>query len=329
MMNFTYTPKYKKTPSDELFKQLYGFYPKKAGTSHELISTATYWHLIEKDNIADVILENKFVESKHDVRVKDVAEHQIDGIVELNNKKGKTISRIALEAKDHNQSNKGKNVPIDEVQKLDSTIRDIESFEEGVFFTSTDFTSESLNFIKGLSPRKHQKNIKLYTARPSKKEDERDRINGFIIKTTVKIQHRIIYPVLGINLVAFPALKCEYGEDLPIYDNNKNQISSISQAIVAQYGEKNIPLNGFVKIRGYFPHMGNLIPIIGFAYGTVEEILNFPDREVKPDGKPVLYVKSLIDGDVDVLITDTDLKTKINKLLKRKGIDVNKIKVEP
>ena len=94
-MNFTYTPKYKKTPSDELFKQLYCFYPKKAGTSHELISTATYWHLIEKDNIVDVILENKFVESKHDVRVKDVAEHQIDGIVELKNKKGKII-RINL-----------------------------------------------------------------------------------------------------------------------------------------------------------------------------------------------------------------------------------------
>lgn len=328
MMNFTYTPKYKRTPSDELFKLLYGFYPKKAGASHELISTATYWHLIEKENIADIILENKRVESKHDVRVKDVAGHQIDGIIELKNKKGKTISKIALEAKDHNQGDKEKNVSKGEVQKLDSTIRDIDSLGEGVFFTSTDFTPESLNFTKGLSPRKHQKNIKLYKARPSNKEDERGRINGYIIKCTAKIPNRIIYPYISSNLVALPALMCEYGEDFPILNKNKVQISSISQAIIAQYGN-NIPPKGCVNIQGFFPHMGNLIPIIGFVYDTVEEILKFPDKEVKPNGTPVLYVKSLIKEDVDVLLTDTDLKTKINVLLNNKGINIHKIYVEP
>lgn len=328
-MNFTHTPKYEKTPSDELFKQLYGFYPKKAGTSHELISAATYWHLIENENIADVIMENKFVESKHDVRVKDVAEHQIDGIIELKNKKGKIINKIALEAKDHYQNNKGKNVPKGEVQKLDSTIRDIESFGEGVFFTSTDFTPESLNFIKGLSPRKHQKNIKLYKVRPSKKEDERGRIKGFIIKSTARISHRIIYPYISYNTVAFPALMCECGEDYPILDIKKNQISSICQAIVQQYGNENIPQKGVVNIRGYLQHMGNIIPIIGFVYDTIEEVLSFPDKEVKPNGNPVLYVESLIDGNVDILLTDTDLKTKIDVLLNQKGIEINKIKVEP
>lgn len=326
MMNFTLNPKYKKTPSEELFYQLFGFYPKKAGTAFELIATAVMWYLAEKDDIVNVVLNKSFFSGSHDIKVKDVASHQIDGIISCKNKDGKAICEMALEAKDHNQNSKAKKVEIEEVQKLDSTIRDIERFDSGVFFTSTDFTKEAINFVKGLNPQKHQKDIKVYKSRPSTKEDEAGRIKGFRINYSFNIPYHLIVPYFSNNSHLPYPIVCVYGNPLPIYNAQGQQISDSSQEIIKKYGDNSNVIGGFVGIVGCLKNLfnGNLDPIIGFAFATKIETIS-DTQEIKPNGNPILYVKSIIDENVDILLTDTDLKEKISLLLKAKDIDVDNI----
>ena len=76
MMNFTLNPKYRKTPSEDLFYKLFGFYPKKAGTAFELIATAVMWHLVEKEDIANVILQESSFNASHDVKERSVIENK-------------------------------------------------------------------------------------------------------------------------------------------------------------------------------------------------------------------------------------------------------------
>ena len=328
MMNFTLNPKYRKTPSEDLFYKLFGFYPKKAGTAFELIATAVMWHLVEKEDIANVILQESSFNASHDVKVKDVAKHQIDGIITCKNAYHKTICEIALEAKDHNQNNKAKKVEIEEVQKLDSTIRDIEKFDSGVFFTSTDFTQDAINFVSGLSPKKHQKAIKIFKSRPSTKEDEKGRIKGFVINYSFKIPHKLILPYFSEDCHLSYPIFCEYGNPLPIYNKQGKLITESSQEIIKKFGDDNNVIGGFVDIEGYLKNLsnGNLDSIIGFAFTTQIETIN-ETHEIKPNGEPILYVKSMIDENVDVLITDTDLKNKITIILREKGIDISKIRL--
>lgn len=325
MINFTHNPKYKRTPSDELFYKLFGCYPKKAGTAFELIATSAMWCLAEKDHTASVFLGEEIINSKHDEKVKDVATHQIDGIIECRNKKGKIISQIVLEAKDHHQNKKGKNVAIGEVQKLESTMRDIEYFDSGVFFTSTDYSSESIKFAKGLSPKKHQKKIKLFKSRPSIKEDELNRIKKILLNLTTCIPHYFIYPYITRNAVLFPPIVSEYFAPLYIYDEHQKKVC-INHILTEQYGELHKETKGFVHMNGYIEIYEDLIPIIGFSFQRVDEVIT-ETREIGPNGNPMLYVKSITDGNVDTLITDTDLKDKIKQLLYEKNIDIEHIKI--
>ncbi len=46
MLNKTQKPNYKKSEIDELFYELYGFYPKKEGQSYELLVGAVLKFLI-------------------------------------------------------------------------------------------------------------------------------------------------------------------------------------------------------------------------------------------------------------------------------------------
>ncbi len=154
----------KKSPLDELFNELYGYYPKKAGTAYELL-VAGALKIITGDNIKyDQHLRGTYSET----------DYQIDGL--------NVDKKQMIEAKDYT-INKRK-VGRTDLQKLQGALTDLD-VDKGLFASATDYTKPAKKYSASSSKNPVQKAIELYNIRQSTELDEKGRINKFVINLNV------------------------------------------------------------------------------------------------------------------------------------------------
>ena len=118
----------KKSPIDNLFNELYGYYPKKAGTAYELL-VAGALKIITGENIKyDQHLKGNYSET----------DYQLDGLNVNQNQ--------MIEAKDYSISNS--KVGRDDIQKLQGALSDL-NVDKGLFASATDYTKPAKKYSDG------------------------------------------------------------------------------------------------------------------------------------------------------------------------------------
>lgn len=155
-----------KSPIDEIFKELYGYYPNKAGQAYELLVAAAF----------KAITGRKIGYDQHQRGIYSKTDYQVDAVVHSDT--GKDM----VEAKDYTIDER--KVGRSDLQKLQGALTDLE-FEKGIFASATDYTKPAKKYADGAKINPNQKGIELYHIRPSTELDEEGRIKKFIINMTV------------------------------------------------------------------------------------------------------------------------------------------------
>lgn len=145
---------YKKSPIDELFKKLIGYYPTKEGAAYEIISIAVLSLIENKD-----AKHNQFLVGQSD------SQYQLDGLIDGN---------IMVEAKDYTK--RKDKVGRDDLQKLEGALTDLPQIKKGYFTSATEYTEPAQKYATGSSTNPLQKEIIPIELRPSTEEDEKGRI---------------------------------------------------------------------------------------------------------------------------------------------------------
>jgi hypothetical protein len=154
----------KKSPIDELFFELYGYYPNKAGTAYELLVAAALKVVTGEKIKYDQHLRGEYSET----------DYQIDG---LNENKSQIV-----EAKDYTINKKKVGRP--DLQKFQGALSDLD-VESGLFASATEYTNPAKKYSDSSEKNPLQKQIELYNIRPSTELDEKGRINKFIVDMTM------------------------------------------------------------------------------------------------------------------------------------------------
>lgn len=150
----------RKSPIDELFFELYGFYPNKAGSAYEII-VASAIKIITGDNI-------KY--NQHLKGIYSESDYQLDGL--------NVDKKQMIEAKDYTINKK--KVGRDDLQKLQGALSDLD-VEKGIFASATDYTKPAKKYSESSGKNPLHKEIELYNIRESTELDEKGRINKFEI----------------------------------------------------------------------------------------------------------------------------------------------------
>lgn len=161
----------KKSPIDNIFKEIYGYSPTKLGTAYEKIAT-----------IAAYLIDGG--EVKHDAKLRGQFSktlYQID--VHHQNKNSSSMGEV----KDYTFQNKKVGRP--DLQKLGGALPDLENIQSGTFFSATGYTKPAKQYARQ-AQNIIGKPIALYGLRPSTEIDEK----GFI--KTIRIKTHISLPLL-------------------------------------------------------------------------------------------------------------------------------------
>jgi hypothetical protein len=117
---------YEKSPIDDFFFSLFGFYPTKAGQSYELLVNAVLKLINEESKVS----YDQYVKGEYSNQV-----YQIDGI----------IDERSIEAKDHTIKNE--KVARPEIQTQEGGLIDL-PFKEGIFASATGYTRNAKNSLR-------------------------------------------------------------------------------------------------------------------------------------------------------------------------------------
>lgn len=292
------------SPVDELFKQLYGFVPNKAGAAYEMLSTLSY--AIVKD-----------VHVQHNQNIKSNfcdTDYQIDGLV--NNEDG---SKVMIEAKDY--TIRKEKVGRGDLQKMQGALTDL-TFECGKFTSATDYSKDAIEYAKGTHINPRQIPIDLLHIRPSTEDDRKGRVEEVHIQIHVKsldFNSTSIKPIFGKDSKAFfkekgllglpikAAIDSVFHKDgsvlttIEAYSKSLNDKSKLDYENTKFIAGKDFFDDAFILIGDY-----GLCPIDGFEYNV--NIFEYETEFIiRQDGKPVLLIKSH-DGSINKLITDEQLR---------------------
>lgn len=296
---------------DSLCQSLFGFTPKKAGTSFEIITDCVIGAL-KKSYKLD---HNAFISSSY-----SADEFQLDGIAEDEFTKVKAF----IECKNYNAS--GAPVGRDDIQKLAGGLLVLNDIDQGIFSSATGYTKPAQQYSKDLKAA-GQKPIELYTIRPSTDADLNGRIRtielNFII-VTLDFDHAAYAPEFTkeameklISMGDRVGIKVDkiYNslgniiytmEELTAQVNGKYDLQG-GNALKEVQGKWDFGDDGFLKIDGEDIQIKSIeykIPVLQ----TVETVM--------VTGKdPLIYVRTA-DGSIDKLITAKELKEQY-KLLTR------------
>ena len=155
---------YAKSPIDDFFYGIYGFYPKKAGQSYELLVNAALKIVNKNSDVKyDQFREGIYSQQKY----------QLDGIKD---------EKESVEAKDYTLRNEKVGRP--DVQKQEGGLIDL-PYEGGIFASATGYTRNAEKYAEGTYKNPNGKPIDLYDIRPSTEEDEKERVKTVILHFTV------------------------------------------------------------------------------------------------------------------------------------------------
>lgn len=297
--------KYKKSPIDDLFYNLMGHYPSKEGKAYEIISTAVLGLIENKEAVHDKYLIGES-ESKY----------QLDGLIDEN---------IMLEAKDYT---KAKNkVGRGDLQKLQGALTDLPQIKKGYFASATNYTMPAQRYAKGSSTNSYQKEIVPIELRPSILDDEKERIKEIVLNITAVFPdfHAGKYEVLflcnerqklenyikELKLNEFHLqIHCFYNEQGDVIETMEN----LSNIQFPKFEMEATEIEGVFNISAFVKVERRLFAIEGIKYRIpIQHSEN--TFMIKSNGNATILVKSDKLG-INKLITDTDMKNAINKVLK-------------
>ena len=295
----------KKSTIDELFYQLYGYCPKKAGTSLEILSGIAY-SIIKKDVVV-----------KHDQKIKsdfcDTA-YQLDGLVARPDGANEMI-----EAKDYTARNE--RVGRGDLQKMQGALTDLD-VQRGKFVSATDYTKDAKEYAKGTQRNRRQVPIDLFQIYPSTKEDEKGRVKEIVVSLNARCldfassQIKPIFDEKGLEFLkshGFSNRHLALRID-GIYDKNGKVMQSIKEftqglnKLVDIKDSNQKEIIGETKMDGAYIKMVNdmLCPIAGLSYKVTIDDFNY-EYSITQEGKPILLIRNL-DGSTNKLLTDEELK---------------------
>jgi len=289
---------YEKSPIDDFFYSLYGFYPSKAGKSFELLTNAAL-KILNKES---KVFYDQFIDGTYSKQ-----KYQIDGI----------IDNISIESKDHTIN--GDKVGRPEVQNQEGGLIDL-PFAEGIFSSATGYTRNAKKYAKGTEENPNAKRIELYNIRPSSITDEEGRVKTVILDfhiTSLNYKYAIFNPTFtkeGMNILGnlFPNGKHPIKLDAILNDDSSvfltiedwtkslNYEYSLNDDIEHLIGSANFP-DKYININE------NMIGITNINY-KIPIQKSSEQIKIERDGNACLYVKNE-SGTVDTLLTDIKMKS--------------------
>jgi hypothetical protein len=288
-----------KSPIDQLFFDLYGYYPPKAGQAYEMIVAASLKLLLQKDIEYDQRERGSYSETVY----------QLDGVI----KEGDDKSMI--EAKDYTIDER--KVGRADIQKLQGALTDL-SVDKGIFASATDYTKPAEKYAASSLQNPLQKPIELFHIRPSIHQDETGRINKIIINMSM---HWANYrsakwiPVWTKN--GFAELEKDGLTSKEIsfmidkfYDKDGSTLITIHDLTKfdspGTIWEKDFVSKGSWVINGYLKIQDKLYEVKALSY-EVPYLVSEEEIVIESEGTPRLFIKNS-DGSIDKLITDKELK---------------------
>ena len=293
----------KHSPIDDLYNEIFGEYPQKAGTALERLATIAYNEIRAQRTKVDQHLKGTY----------SGTDYQLDGLAVRDGQ------QEMIEAKDYSIS--GEKVGRDDIQKLNGALVDLASVHRGVFASATDYTKPSVEYAKASEKMPLGKPIDLYQVRNSTELDEKGRIK-----------------VIHVEINAF-CLDFEKGKYKPIFTKNgKKEILNDypTGARVAYKLSEFFDIDGNVKVTiAELTSQTNKEVTMDATQKAVEGSWNLNGLYVRfPNGKfyeidrvdyqiPILVIKESFDitrngktcllvksqdGVIDTLLTDEQLR---------------------
>lgn len=289
-----------KSPMDELFFELFGYYPTKAGQAYEMIVAAVF-----------KLLRNEDVEyDRHIIGEYSGSDYQLDGLIKGDD------GQSMIEAKDYTLDKR--KVGRGDAQKLQGGLTDL-PVNKGVLASATEFTKPAKQYAVSSNVNPLQKPIDLYNIRPSTKTDEKGRVKQIIINLQIHIpdyEHGKFEFNLTESGLAKLADNGLLGKPLSlrlenIYDKQGNIITTIkklseSQSPSTTWEDGYISVGSWAFENGYFEYENQLYGISAITY-EIPFITSREEFVIESNGSPKIYIKAE-DGAINKLITDTDLK---------------------
>lgn len=291
-------PNYDKSPIDELFYELYGYYPSKKGKAYEMIVAAVLKLVYDADVGYDRHVKGEY--SKTD--------YQQDSVVE------KSKKETMVEAKDYTLKNK--KVGRGELQKLQGALSDLD-VERGIFASATGYTKPALKYGKSSEHNPKQQYIDTFHVRPTGSADVSGRIRSIVIDAHAFIPD---YANAYFRFVPTPeAIKKLQQKGLidgkfaaeELYDGQGNILISIAELSRHQPPyptfEKNFMARGcWITHKAHCKIDGQYYEMIGIEY-NIPFIEKHDEIVIKAEGNPKFYIRNE-KGEIDKIITDTELK---------------------
>jgi len=287
-----------KSPLDELFFELYGYYPNKAGQAYELLVAAAIKLVTGQQLKYDQHLRGEY--SKTD--------YQIDG---LNIDEEKII-----EAKDYTIDNR--KVGRSDLQKLQGALTDL-NVQSGLFASATDYTKPAKKYADSSVKNPLQKQIELYQIRPSTELDENGRVKTFVINITMivpdfsKGKYNYAWTVEAIE--KFKTNDLIDKSVIMSLDRFYNKDNSIN-CLLSDFTRANQPIHVnmddefgegcWLLPNCYIKYEDELYGINGISY-KIPYNRSTTTFKIEGEGNPKILIKS-DDGEIDKLLTDKQFR---------------------
>lgn len=283
----------------DLFELIFGYRPKKAGHSYELLVAAAIKAVMPALKVkANQYVRGQFSNEKY----------QLDGLIE-------SLERIAVEAKDYSVD--GEKVGRPDISKLAGSLNDL-PLDSGIVASPTDFTRHAKKYAAGTKLNPQAKPIDLFHIRQSTVEDEQGRIRSINIQLLIEspdyrnAKWEPVFTKDGAEMLKrlFPigtqiedSIEAFYRQDgsllLTVYELTR-QLSGSEAIQGVVKGEWTTGEQAYIKLKGH------LIPIHSYRY-EFKFVLSESKIVIEPNGNAVLLVKSE-DGTFDKLVSDADLR---------------------
>ena len=301
-----------KSPIDELFFELYGFYPNKAGQAYEMLVSAAFKLLFDKEVEYDQRLRGDYSGTVY----------QLDGLIKTDKE------TEMVEAKDYTIDNR--KVGRGDLQKLQGALSDLPT-EKGIFASATGFTKPSSKYADGVKKNPTTKPIELFEIRPSTEEDENGRIKKIIINMSIHIpdykkgKFQPIFTKKGLEKAKQKKIINKPIEmRLENFFNEQGNVIITLHELTTKYPPgttwgKNYIAKACWIIDGYLEIESELYQIKGIQY-EIPYSVREEQIIIEGGGNPKIYIKSH-SGEINKLITDEDLKKvkfKDEKVIKEK-----------
>lgn len=287
-----------KSPLDDLFFELYGYYPNKAGQAYEILVAAAF-----KIITGQTLKYNQHLRGEY-----SKTDYQIDG---LNVDEDKII-----EAKDYTIDNRKVGRP--DIQKLQGALSDLNA-RSGVFASATDYTRPAKKYAESSESNPLQKEIELYQIRPSTEFDEKGRIKTFIINMTIIVPEfskgQYNYAWTNEAIEKFKEKDLINKQVTMALDRFYNSDGSIN-CLLVDFTHDNPPIhvdmddefgegcwllpNRFIRFENDLFGIKGIEYKIPYSRGTTT-------FKVEGEGKPTILIKS-DDGKINKLLTDKQFR---------------------